>query len=46
MVIRLPDPMVLHLACKFEQQLFIIEMQGITPITKHTFILRGMQKTP
>jgi hypothetical protein len=46
MVIRLPDPVVLHLACKLEQQLFYIEMQGTTPITKHIFILSGMQKTP
>jgi len=45
MVIRLSDPMVLHLACKLEQ-LYFIEMHGITPITKHIFILNGMQRTP
>jgi hypothetical protein len=38
--------MVLHVACKLEQQLLYIKIQGITAITKHIFILSGMQKTP
>jgi hypothetical protein len=37
--------MVLHVACKLEQLLYI-KIQGITAITKHIFILSGMQKTP
>jgi hypothetical protein len=38
--------MTKHLPCKVEQWMFFLEVQGMTPITKHISILIGMQITP